>query len=163
MLFKSSFSRLHFCFVIFTALNIGLGLALALVLQFPSYEMFVTAANLHFISGILIFLFPLIFSIFIKDRKNAWKAMKARFLINKQLYASKNRRLIFSKLVAWLFAVCLVAAFAGGVFVKTGITGLLFPDMNFLLFHTRLKFILPVLLIIHIVSMKTSYRGKLQK
>jgi len=95
--------------------------------------------------------------IFFKDGKNAFKAMKARIFINKQLIKSRKFPMISARILAWLFLGGLAIALLGGASIKTGLTSLLFPDMNFMLLHSRLIYVLPVLLLLHIITMKVAY------
>lgn len=152
-LFKSLFSRFHAVIVVFAAMNILLGIALSL-----STPYFPKVAWVHLIAGILLIPVPLLLLLLMKKRKLAWHALSVRMLPGKS--DNKNVLLITAKIATWLFLLSLVFSAFAGIFIKTGLSSKLFPETNFLLLHTKSVFLVPILMIIHIVTMVAAYRKK---
>ena len=152
-LFKSLFSQFHAAIVVFAAINILLGIALSLTTSF-----FSEIAVIHLIAGILVIPVPLLLLLIMKKRKLAWQAFAARMVISKK--DTSNVLLLIAKITAWLFLLSLVISAFSGMFIKTGFGAKLFPDTNLLLLHTKAIFIVPILLIVHIVTMGAAYHKK---
>jgi hypothetical protein len=152
-IFKSLFSQFHAAIVVFAAMNILLGIALSL-----STPYFSKVALIHLIAGVLIIPVPLLLLLAMKKRKLAWQAFAARMFISKK--DSKNYLLLTAKITAWLFLLSLVFSALAGIFIKTGLAAELFPDTNFLLLHTKAIYVVPILLIVHILTMGAAYHKK---
>lgn len=148
-LFKSVFSKFHFLFLLFALLNIGFGLAL-----YFSVPYFGTVIYLHLYAGILIFGVPLLFFLFYKDKKTLIAVFKGRLFINKFDRKNNKKLLIFSKTIAWVFLAGLLFSMLGGIVIKTGILTNALPDLNLLKFHIKLVYVMPFILILHVVTMK---------
>lgn len=155
-LFKSLFSQFHAAIVVFAIVTILLGIALRLTTPFSTQ-----VALVHLIAGILIIPAPLLLLLFMKKRKLAWHAFSARIVITKK--DGKNALLIAAKTAALLFLVSLIVSAFSGIFIKTGLSVKLFPDTNLFLLHTKAIFIVPILLIVHIVTMGAAYHKKVSK
>lgn len=150
---KSAFSRVHLIFALFAGINISFGLALRFPMPF-----FRTTAQLHFLAGLLILLTPFILLIFMKNRQPVWTAFVVRLSIHKNDY--KKKPLLLAKIGAWIFMTSLFLFVLAGIFIKLGIAAWLFPNTNYLRIHTKGVYLLPVLLILHAVTMRMAYRKR---
>lgn len=154
-IFKSIFSAGHFPFLLFAVINIGFGIALYLLTTY-----FSVIASTHFFAGLLIFIAPLAVFTFSGSRKQMFAALKGRLLINKNDIKNKRTLTIISKVIAWIFICMLLMVAIEGVLIKAGILANLIPNINFLKLHRSLVFIMPVLLVVHVITMKIALRKK---
>lgn len=148
---KSGFSKLHAVSALFAGVNIVLGFTLTFGIPF-----FGTAALLHFLTGLLLFIVPLLLSAFIKDFKTGIAGFKGRFFIKRK--DLKNKTLFTAKLIGWIFLTGLILYALSGIIIKSGLGRLILPGTNLLMIHAKGIFIIPPLLILHIASMFTAYR-----
>lgn len=148
---KSGFSKLHAVLALFAGVNIVLGLALTFGIPF-----FGTAALLHFFAGLLLFIVPLLLSVFMKDFKTGITGFKGRFFIKRK---DLSRKILFAaKLIGWIFLIGLILYALSGIIIKSGLGRLMLPDTNLLMIHAKGIFIIPPLLILHTASMLAAYR-----
>lgn len=149
--FKSKFSKFHLGIALFAALNILLGLGLATNVNF-----YKTAAILHYTSGILIFVVPVLLLMVFKERKMIWKAFVFRLAIQeKDLGDWKS---FSAKIFAWLFLISLFYAGMLAILVKTGIGTLLFPETNLFLLHIKVIYLVIPILVLHVITMMVTNR-----
>lgn len=150
---KSDFSRVHLVFALFAALNIFLGLALRFSIPFMR-----AAAWVHFMAGVLVVLTPWLVLPFLKNSKPVWTSFKVRLTIRRS--DLNNPSLLTAKISAWLFLLSLLLLILGGIFIKSGLSARLFPDINFLRLHTRGIMLVPPLLMLHVITMMRLYGKK---
>lgn len=153
---KSAFSKVHAVFALFAALNIFLGFVLIFGIPF-----FSTAAALHFYTGILFFITPLLLLIFMKDLKMGWTGFKGRLYIKPN--DRKNKPLFVAKIISWIFLISFIVFAVAGILIKSGLMTLILPDTNLLRIHAKGVYILPPLLILHVVMMLIAYRKNKKK
>lgn len=151
--FKSLFSRFHASIVVFTLVNILMGIALSLSAPFYS-----KAALIHLIAGILIIPVPILILLVIKKRKLAWQAFSARFFISRK--DTGKVLLLIAKITAWMFLISLIISAFSGISIKTGLAAKILPDTNLMLLHSKAIFMVPALLVVHIITMVVAYPKK---
>ncbi|NTV90677.1 MAG: hypothetical protein HGA22_10040 [Clostridiales bacterium] len=151
--FISIFSKVHMAFATFALLNI----IFALFLRFTG-TYFSTAAAVHFFAGLLIFAAPLILIITMKEPKLAWKALEGRLFIRAR--DKGNKKLLVAKITAWAFLVCLAIFAVAGIFIKSGLGSMLLPGVNLITVHMKGVYLLPPLLVLHVVTMIIAYGRK---
>lgn len=152
-IFKSLFSQFHAAIVVFAGINIMLGIALSM-----SAPYFSQIALIHLVAGILLIPVPLLLLLFMKKRKLAWHAFTSRMVVSKK--DSKNALLVTAKITAWLFLLSLVISAFSGILIKTGLAAQILPDTNLFRLHTKAIFMVPILLLVHIVTMGAAYHKK---
>lgn len=146
--FKSDFSKVHAIIMVFALINVVMGISL--VWPFLPYQ---AASFLHLMSGLL--LIPLVFLLpaFFRNRSRVYAALKARFLISKRDIAQKNGLLIAAKTVTMLMGIGFVLLFLSAIVIKTGLGYQLWPTVNLLQIHVTFVYIIPVLMVFHLVLM----------
>jgi hypothetical protein len=148
--FKSAFSKVHFVLMLFVAVNIVLGIVITLT---P----YTAAVNtIHLFAGLLILPALIASLLLIKNNKMVLKAFKARLLISKKDLAQKKPMVMISKGAAMLFGLGLVILLVNAILIKTGLAVTLFLHFNSLLFHVRFVYVMPMLAVLHAVTMKAA-------
>lgn len=143
---KSKFSKFHLSIALFAAVNILLGLAMA-----ANGGFYRSASTIHYFSGLLIFLCPILVLMILKERNMVWKAFTFRLGIHKKDIG--NVKVLLGKIVVWLFLVSLVLSGIIAMLVKSGVGASLFPHANLFLIHTKAIYIVVPLLALHIITM----------
>lgn len=153
---KSAFSKVHAVLALFVGFNIILGLALTFGIPF-----FNTAAMLHFFAGIIFLITPLLLLTFMKDFKMGMTGFKGRLYIKRN--DLKNKPLFAAKIISWIFLIGLILYAVSGIIIKSGLAALILPDTNLLRIHAKGVYIIPPLLILHVVLMLFAYRKTKKK
>ena len=155
-LFSNDFSRMHAIVALAALINLvlGVGMALGLIPYVPFGEV-------HGFAGAIIlplfFLLPLLSS----KRKNLYAALKAKLLLNKRDIAQKNPFRILAKIVTLLMAFAFLVQLATGALMETGLAYQWFPNFGMLGFHMTFIYVLPTLILLHLVFMLLGKRRQL--
>ena len=151
---KTDFGKVHAVVMTFALVNVLL--ALALKLGLIGGEGYLTAVTVHVVCGFLILpsllLLPLLFS----TRTKIYRALRAKLFLSKRDLAQKNPALVAAKIVTMLMALGFVSQTVTGALYR------LFQVYEVYPFHTAFIFVLPVLVVLHLVLMKLAYRRRPQ-
>ncbi len=154
---KSNFPRLHLFIAAFTLLSLATGLSLNYGL-IPGY----TIRTVHFYSGLLIIVSPAIVLVFMKKRRQILSAAKSLIFINSMDIKRKRYLSMVSKVLLNLFILGLVKQLLTGLVI--GLKLFNTPDAVNALYkvHTAGLFLLPILLVLHVVLMIIVKRTRVQ-
>lgn len=143
---KTDFSRVHAVVMLLALLTIliGAGMALRVIPFIPFGE-------LHGALGVAIFPALLLLPLLSKKRKNLYVALKAKLFITKRDIAHKNTFIIAAKVVTLVMALAFLMQLATGALVETGLGYQLFPSFSMLSFHMSFLYVLPVLILLHLI------------
>ena len=154
-LFSNDFSRIHAVVALAALINLVLGVGMAL-----GFIPYVPFGEVHGFAGAsilpLLFLLPLLSS----KRKNLYAAIKARLILSKRDIAQKNVFRVLAKIVTLLMAFAFLVQLATGALMETGLAYQWFPNFGMLGFHMTFIYVLPTLILLHIIFMLLSKRKK---
>lgn len=145
---KSNFSKLHVFIAAFTLLSVLTGLSLNYGL-IPGY----TIRTLHFYSGVLMVVAPLVVLTFLKKRHQTMNAFKTLAFVNSMDIRRKRYLAITAKILLNIFVLGLLKQLLTGLAIQLQIFDT--PDMVNGLYnaHSFGIMLLPVLLVLHVVLM----------
>ena len=143
---KTSFSRVHAVVMLLALLTVLLGVGMAL-----GIVPFVPFGELHGEFGVAIFPTLLLLPLLFKKRRNLYSAIKAKLLITKRDIAHKNPFNLAAKVVTLVMALAFLMQLATGALVETGLGYQLFPSFSMLSFHMSFLYVLPVLILLHLI------------
>ena len=152
-LLKSEFSRIHALAALAAAVNLVLGVGMALYL-IP----YVPFGEVHGFAGAVTLPLLLLLPLLSPKRKSLYTALRNKFLIRPRDLAQKNWVLISAKIVTWLIGLAFLCQLATGALMETGLAYQLFPTFSILSFHTTFLYILPPLVVLHVVLMLLAKR-----
>lgn len=143
---KTSFSRVHAVVMLLALATVLLGAGMAL-----GFIPFVPFGEFHGALGVAIFPTLLLLPLLFKKRKNLYAALKAKLLITKRDIAHKNPFAIAAKVVTLVMALAFLLQLCTGALVETGLGYQLFPTFSMLSFHMSFLYILPALILLHLI------------
>ena len=147
-LLKTGFSRIHAVVMLAALVNItlGAGMALGIVPYVPFGE-------IHGFAGVSVLPLLLLLPLLSPKRKNLYAALKAKLLITKRDLAQHRPFAIAAKVVTQLLALAFLLQLITGGLIETGLAYQLFPDFGMLSFHMTFLYVLPTLLLLHVIFM----------
>jgi hypothetical protein len=155
-LLKTDFGKVHA--VVATVALINVVVAMLLKLGLIRGSLYSVAVTTHVVCGFLILpallLLPLAFS----TRAKLYRAIRVRLLPGRRDFTGKHKMMLAAKIVTMLVAVGFLCQTVTALLMRTGLAGRWFPAFDTYGFHTAFIFVLPVLVVLHLILMKLAHR-----
>jgi len=145
---KTELSKIHAVVALMAliTISVGSGMALGLIPYKPYGE-------LHGLAGASIIPLLLLLPMLSKNRKNLYKALQSRIILNKRDLVQRKPLQIAAKVVTFLMALAFLFQLLTGALIEEGLAYQLFPGFGMISFHIGFLYVLGTLVLTHLILM----------